>query len=426
MTPLLFALVDCNNFYVSCERVFNPKLENLPVITLSSNDGCVISRSNEAKVLGIPMGIPVFQVRQIIEKHDIKVFSSNFALYGDMSQRVMETLTQFTPEIEVYSIDEAFLNLGGFEEYRDLTEYGREIATTVRRWTGIPVSVGIAETKTLSKIASWIAKTSKKAHGVVNLSNSDYQEEALSRVPVGKVWGIGRQYAKLLNEDGVETALQLRDLNDDWIRNQMGIVGLRLVNELRGIACLALEDVVQPQKSMVTSRTFSHDVKSLEELAESISTFTVMVAKRLRDHKQTCKLLTIFIRTNQFRNKEDQYRNSAVVELRIATNDTGELLQASQQALKRIYRKGFNYKQAGVMLTGLAPADYVQGDLFDTKDRVRSEKLMSALDQIDAKMGVGAIQYASEGIEKTWKPDFTRRSPHYTTSWDSLASVKAD
>ncbi len=271
MSPV-FGLVDCNNFYVSCERVFNPALEGRPVIVLSNNDGCAVARSNEAKALGIKMGAPAFQLRDLIGKHQIQVFSSNYALYGDMSRRVMRSLSEFTPEIEIYSIDEAFLDLSGFR-HCDLTDYGHRIRSTVKQWTGIPVSIGIAETKTLAKIANRIAKKSQRAKSVLDLTHSPFQDRALEITDVADVWGIGRRYAHFLKQNGIHTALQLRDADDTFIKHKMGVTGTRLLQELRGVSCYALEQSPPRKKGITVSRSFKHAIQSLDELKEAIATY---------------------------------------------------------------------------------------------------------------------------------------------------------
>ena len=279
--PPLFALADCNNFYASCERVFNPKLAGRPAIVLSNNDGCVVARSNEAKALGIAMGVPAFQIRHLIRKHDVQVFSSNYALYGDLSQRVMETLQQFSPEVEVYSIDEAFLNLSGFTNI-NLTDYGRRIRATVKQWTGIPVSVGIAETKTLAKIANHVAKRTEGTDGVFDFTAWPDRDSVLARVLVEEVWGIGPNYARLLTQHGITTALGLRDADDHWIQKQMGVVGLRTVHELRGISCLPLEQCPPPKQGITCSRSFGRPVTTLAEMREAVAAYTARAAEKLR------------------------------------------------------------------------------------------------------------------------------------------------
>ena len=419
----VFALVDCNNFYASCERVFNPRLEGQPIVVLSNNDGCVVARSNEAKALGIGMGVPEFQIRTLLHAHHVQVFSSNYTLYGDLSQRVMETVEQFCPDVEIYSIDEAFLSLSGFTS-RNLTEYGRTIRTTVKRWTGIPVSVGIAETKTLAKIANRVAKRTPDTGGVFDLLACPDRDALLNRIAVGDVWGIGPNHARFLKQHGIITVLQLRGVEDQWIRKHMGIVGLRLVQELRGVSCLSLEECPSPKQSLTCSRAFGKPISTLAEMEEAVSAYTTRVAEKLRHEGLAATVLTVSLMTNEFKD-EPQYSNALTVKLFVATDTTRELIRSALHGIRNIYRDGYRYKKAGVMLTGLGPVSQVQADLFDHHDRVRSTRLMSALDAVNGRWGAGALQYASSGITKKWKTHFHRRSPAYTTHWDQLPVVKA-
>ena len=419
--PPIFALVDCNNFYASCERVFNPGLQGKPVVVLSNNDGCVVARSNEAKALGIGMGVPEFQIRPLLRAHRVQVFSSNYTLYGDMSQRVMETLEQFCPDLEVYSIDEAFLSLLGFERH-DLTEYGRQIRRTVKQWTGIPVSVGIAETKTLAKIANRIAKRTPDLGGVFYLLACSDQDALLSRVAVEDVWGIGQNHARVLKQHGITTALQLRGVDDQWIRKRMGIVGLRLVMELRGVSCLNLEQCPAPKQSLTCSRAFGTLISTLAEMEEAVSTYTSRVAEKLRRERLTASMLAVCLTTNTFK-EGPQYSNALTLPLPVATDSTASLIRYALRGIRAIYRDGYLYKKAGVMLTGLALASQTQVDLFDDQDRGKSKRLMSALDAVNDRWGAGTLHYASSGITKAWKTQFHRRSPAYTTDWNALPIV---
>jgi len=421
--PPVFALVDCNNFYVSCERVFQPTLGGKPVVVLSNNDGIVVARSNEAKALGIAMGVPAFQVRSLIRAHDVQVFSSNYALYGDLSRRVLDTLAQFSPNIEVYSIDEAFLSLSGFTS-RNLTEYGRAIRATVKRWTGIPVSVGIAETKTLAKIAGEVAKRTRDAGGVCDLTAGPERDTLLADIPVEDVWGVGPNRARLLTAHGVRTARDLREADEHWIRKRMGVVGARIVQELRGVSCLALEDCPAPKQGITVSRMFGRPVTTLAEMKEAIAFYTGRAAEKLREERLAVNALTVFLTTNPFKD-EPQYSNAATVKLPVATDATPELLRQALRGIARIYREGYRYNKAGVMLTALVPASQVQGDLFDERDRERSSRLMRLLDRLNAEMGAGTLRYAAEDFTKRWRARFERRSPAYTTSWRDLPVAKA-
>lgn len=416
------ALVDCNNFYVSCERVFAPKLEGQPVIVLSNNDGCAVARSAEAKALGIKMGTPVFQMQDLIKRHQIRVFSSNYALYGDLSNRVMHTLQNFTPEVEVYSIDEAFLGFLG-----DVSEAALwTMRETIRRWTGIPTSIGLATTKTLAKIAN---RQAKGRDGVYKLEDP---ETVLAELPVGEVWGIGRQSAKKLKRYGVETALDLQRADLRWIRRQMGVVGVRIVQELRGIPCLPLERVPQPRKSCRVSRSFGRPVTTLAELSEAIATHTARAAHKLRRDNLAASLLTVFIATNRFSQTDPYYSNAATIGLAAPTNDTRTLTQAALTVLKPLYEAGLSssftgevrYQKAGVCLTELSPANQVQQTLFDKpQDLEKARRLMTAIDALNRQFGAGTVRYGAEGLYQPWQTRIRQRSPRYTTRWDELLRV---
>lgn len=421
--PPAFAIVDCNNFYVSCERVFNPRLAGKPVVVLSNNDGCVVARSNEAKALGIKMGVPVFQISSLIKTHGVQVFSSNYALYADMSQRIMNTLSKFTPDIEIYSIDEAFLDLSQFKRY-DLTDYGHKIRSTIKQWTGIPVSIGIAETKTLAKIANKIAKKSVKAEGVLNLTASPYLNRALEITDVGDVWGIGHSYSSFLEKHGIHNALQLRDADDKFIKKKMGITGIRLLNELRGIPCYALEQFPSPKKGITVSRTFKNSIESLDDLKEAVAAYASIGAEKLRKEHSVAGVIMVFLMTNRFR-KENYYINIKTIKLPVATSDTSELIHYAHEGLKAVYRKGYLYKKTGVMFKHLYPENQIQADLFNYKDFKRSKKLMQALDNVNKKMGSDTLKYAATGLttNQSWKTVFKRRSPSYTTNWDQIVKV---
>ncbi|NOS82790.1 MAG: Y-family DNA polymerase [Nitrospira sp.] len=421
--PPVFALVDCNNFYASCERVFHPRLAGQPIVVLSNNDGCVVARSNEAKALGIGMGVPEFQIRPLLRAHHVHVFSSNYTLYGDLSQRVMETLEQFSPDLEIYSIDEAFLSVAGFER-RNLTDYGRAIRRTVKQWTGLPVSVGIAETKTLAKIANRVAKQTPDTDGVFDLLACPDRDTLLGKVAVDEVWGIGPSYARLLTQHGITTALQLRDADEHWIRRHMGIVGVRLVAELRGHSCLELEACPPPKQGITCSRSFGRSVRTLAEMEEAVSSYISRAAEKLRGEGLAATVLTVFVMTNAFTN-EPRYRNSVTCSLSVGTDTTSELIRAALRGLRTIYRDGYRYKKAGVMFTALVPASQVQPDLFDQQDRPRSTRLMTALDAINDRWGAGTLQYAASGLTKAWKTQCHRRSPAYTTNWAELPVVNA-
>jgi DNA polymerase V len=415
----IFALVDCNNFYVSCERVFDPKLEGRPVVVLSNNDGCVVARSNKAKALGIGMGVPAFEVEDIIGKNDVEVFSSNYSLYADMSSRVMKTLSTFTPDIEVYSIDEAFLNLAGFS--CSLTECGRKIQQTVKKWTGIPVTVGIAQTKTLAKIASRIAKKSAKAAGVLDLTDSPYLRKALIKVPVERVWGVGIKTAVKLKRAGIKTALDLNGADVSWIRNKFGVVGVRTVYELRGISCYPLEENPPAKKSIAVSRMFGRPVESIEELKQAVASYASRAGEKLREQGLAASVITVYVTTSRF--IENKYFNSHMFEFPVATDNTMELISCALNCVERLYRKGCLFKKAGIILNGLVPESRIQGSLFDGINREKSRRLMQAVDTINTRLN-SPLRWAAEGLEQSWKVKFNRRSYRYTTRWDELPEVR--
>ena len=425
MSPV-FVLADCNNFYVFCERVFNPKLEGEPVVVLSNNDGCVVSRSNEAKALGIKMGAPIFELSGMIKRHGVKVFSSNYALYGDMSQRVMETLSGFAEDIEIYSIDEAFLDLSGFRN-ENLTDYGRRICSAVKQCTGIPVSIGIAETKTLAKIANKTAKKSPETKGVLALTVSSRKESALAETKVSDIWGIGSSYSGFLEKIGIKNALQLRDADSfliNRIKRKMGVWGTRIIQELKGIPCYSVQTCPPPEKGITVSRTFRHPIESLSELKEALAAYVSMGAEKLRRENAATCALSVFLHTSRFK-KEDFYFRIKTIDLPVATMDTGELIRYAGEGLEGIYEKGRMYKRAGVMFKDLLPDNRFQMGLFDGVNRKRSEKLMKTLDAVNLKMGSDTLAYAATGLAGTgsWQTVFEKRSPFYTTDWNQIPEV---
>mgnify|MGYP000957851462 CR=1 FL=1 len=419
----MFALVDCNNFYASCERVFRPDLNEKPVVVLSNNDGCVIARSNEAKALGIPMGAPAFQYENIFKKHKVEVFSANFALYGDMSNRVMSILGEFTPDMEIYSIDEAFLQFKGFE-YFDLQKEGEAMLQKVQKWTGIPICVGMAPTKSLAKVANRIAKKyPKKTGGVYIIKTEEQRIKALKWLPVEDVWGIGRQHAKRLQRIGVKTAYDFTLLSDAWVKQNMTIVGLRLKHDLQGLPNILLEESV-PRKSIATTRTFEKPYTNFEDLRERISTFAVMSAEKLRAQNSSCNSLMVFIKTNKHREDAPQYNRSIVVKLPFSTSSSIEISNYAIAALKQIYREGFAYKKAGVVLQDFTSSSCVQQKLFDNRNE-KHIPLMKAVDKINTTYGQQKIRLASQDTQRVWKMKQEKLSPRYTTSLDDVIEVKA-
>lgn len=418
----MFALVDCNNFYASCERVFNARIAKKPVVVLSNNDGCIIARSNEAKAIGFKMGDPYFKVRELIEQHGVAVFSSNYALYGDMSRRVMETLEGFAPEVEIYSIDEAFLNLSGIAANR-LASIAADIRRTVKQWTGIPVSVGVAPTKTLAKAANWLAKRSEGANGVWSLQTDQERQEALLRLPIGDVWGIGRRWAAMLASHGVTTAAEFCRQPDSWIRQRMNVVGLRTAWELRGEPCIPLELAPPPKKNICVSRMFGKRLTAYEPVQEALIAYVSRAAEKLRRDRLTARQMTVFLHNSRFTTTEPHYSNSASFALAYATNDTGELIRQACTGLKRIFRDGFAYSKCGVILDELTGDAVRQGDLFDQGDTERTRKLMETLDTINRSMGRDTVFYAGSGIKRDWKAFATMKTQHFTTDWHALFKV---
>jgi DNA polymerase V len=414
----VFALVDCNNFYVSCERVFNPKLQGKPVIVLSNNDGCVVARSNEAKALGIKMGVAAFEIAGLLKKHNVISLSSNYTLYADMSSRVMDTLSTFSPDMEVYSIDEAFLNLAGISD--SLADYGHQIRQTVKKWTGMPVSIGIANTKTLAKIANHISKKSSHVDGVLDLTCAANPEEILASVPVEKVWGIGIKMTIVLKRVGINTALDLSKADIGWIRDKFGVVGVRTVYELRGEPCYELEQNPPAQKSLVVSRMFGQPIEDIEQLKEATATYAARAGEKLREQKLTAGAVSIFVTTSRF--IKNKYFNSHTTEFAIPTNDTTELIQAAISSIEKLYRKGCQFKKCGVILIGLVPESQMQRGLFDNVEREKAARLMQAIDTINAKVD-SPVRWAVEGINQPWQVKFKRRSSRYTTRWDELPMV---
>ena len=388
------------------------------MVVLSNNDGCVIARSNEAKTLGIGMGVAAFEVADLIKKHNVEVFSSNYTLYADMSSRIMETLSTFTPEIEVYSIDEAFLNLAGFK--CSLADYGHRIKQTVQKWTGLPVSIGIARTKTLAKIANHLAKRSAQFDGVLDLTASTNLEQVLAEVPVEKVWGIGIKMTIILKWTGINTALDLSKADIGWIRNRFGVVGVRTVYELQGICCYQLEQNPPAKKSIIVSRMFGVPMESIEPLKEAVATYAVRAGEKLREQKLAASALTIFVTTSRF--IKNRYFNSHTVEFAVSTNDTTELIRAALLSIEKLYRRNCQFKKCGVILTGFVPESRIQRSLFDDADREKSKRLMRAIDAINAKVN-SPIRWAAEGLSQSWQVKFHLRSRRFTTCWNELPEV---
>ncbi|MDB2390401.1 Y-family DNA polymerase [Alphaproteobacteria bacterium] len=414
----MFALIDCNNFYCSCERVFQPALEGKPLIVLSNNDGCVIARSNEAKAIGVSMGDVYFKNKDRFHQQGVLVRSSNYTLYGDMSHRVMTILSTFAPHAEIYSIDECFLDLSGFPA-RSLVEYAHDICRTVKQWTGIPVSVGIGQTKTLAKLANRIAKRHKTARGVYFIDNQTKLDNALQNTDVTDIWGIGSRLGKKLKLQGVQTAASFARLQDGWVRKNMGVTGLRTALELRGKVCLSLETQQQDKQSICVSRSFGKAITDYDELHDVISTFITMATEKLRKGKMMAGGLSVFVRTNTFQHDQPQYSNAQTIGMVPATNDTRDIHKVAQHILKKIYRPGYHYKKAGILLLDLGLAVNSPQMLFHTPNP-RTIKLLESFDVINQKFGAGSIQYGQLKRPKGWYAPQKYRSAHFTTSWADI------
>lgn len=418
-----FALVDCNNFYASCERVFNPRLLRRPIVILSNNDGCVIARSEEAKQLGIPMGAPAHEHKATFEKNAVVVMSSNYALYGDMSARVMETLRPCVPAMEVYSIDEAFLALENWQG----AEFARELRARVRQWTGIPVSIGIGPTKTLAKIANRIAKKMPELGGVLDLETVRDIDELLARVPCGDIWGIGKRLAVRLAAGGIRTACDLKHGEAAWVRKILGVVGERILRELQGVSCLALEEVPVPKKGIASAKSFGRPVESLRELEEALATYTARAAEKLRSGRLLARQVHVFVATNPFSVRQPQYSAGAQTALVRPSNHSPDLIAAALELLREIYRPGHQYKKTGVFVTELIAESDLQPDLFEAPAEAvgRVRELDRIVDGLNRKLGRNAIRYGSMGVKSRWAMRQERRSQKFTTRWDELPVAKA-
>lgn len=410
------AIIDVNNFYVSCERVFNPKLENKPVVVLSNNDGCAISRSNEAKALGIKMGTPWFKFKEFAKQENVTALSSNYTLYLDMSHRVMTLLSKFSPDQEVYSIDESFLDLTSFKS-KDLIQYSQQIKTKIKQWTGLPVSIGIGSTKTLSKLANYIAKKNSSFKGVCNLNvmDQDTLETWMSHIPVNEVWGVGRSLALKLNQLGIISVLDLKLADPDYIRQQFSIVLEKTVRELNGLICMELKDIAEPNKEIMVSRSFGRRVKDKQELIEAVTAYTSRAAERMRKQESVATSLYIYIRTSPHDDKK-QYANGINIPLFQPTDDSMALTNAALLGLDYIYREGFDYQKAGVTLCNLTSKDKMQGNLF--KDTIAHSR-MKIMDTINQRWK-GKLKLGSEGVTKEWEMKAQFKSRNYTTDWDQL------
>ena len=419
----VFGLVDCNNFYASCERIFQPSLEGKPIAILSNNDGCVIARSNEAKALGLPMGAPAHQYNSFFNQHNVKVFSSNYPLYGDMSRRVMDVLKQFTLLVEVYSIDEAFLQFEGFEHY-DLEEYARQIRKRVRKWTGMPVSIGLGPSKALAKVANRVAKKfADRTGGVYVIDSEEKRIKALKWLAIGDVWGIGYRHNKRLVLRHVRTAYDFTQLSDAWVRKEMSVVGLRLKHDLLGKSSIPLEMIAAPKKAIATTRSFESLIDDYQELRERVSTFASLCAEKLRRQNSRCHAVYVFVRSNPFMPDLPQYRNSTMISLPFATNSSLTLSKTALHGLDLIYKSGISYKKAGVMVTGIVPQDAYQTTLFNYENP-KHQALMQHIDYLHKRFGPHKIKIANQDLNKTYKMKQAHLSPRYTTDVRDVIRVR--
>lgn len=415
------ALIDCNSFYVSCERLFKPSLINKPVIVLSNNDGCIISRSSEAKALGVKMGEPYFKAKKIIAKNNIYVFSSNYSLYGDISRRVMKTLKYFAPEMETYSIDEAFLNLTIIPD-EEILQFGKKIRETILQWVGIPTSIGIATTKTLSKIANHIAK--KEKSGIVSLINKKNIDHILKKIEIRDVWGVGRQLSKFYINNGIFNANQLKNVSNNWIKKNSNVLSSRTAMELRGVSCIALEIAQSKRKSCCVSRSFGKKIERLQELKESITNHCLNAAEKIRSESLLAKSITIFIRTSPFQKMEIHYSNSKTIDFPIATDNSIEIVKSAVFGLKSIFKKGYKYQKSGIILSGLCESKNYNDNLFSSTKDKRTKNLMRSIDYTNFRYGRSTLSLAVALSNKKWKTKRQHSSKIDTANFDCLPIVK--
>jgi len=418
----MIGLLDCNNFYVSCERVFQPSLEGRPVIVLSNNDGCAVSRSEEAKALGIAMATPAFLIEDLIKQYDVAVFSSNYTLYGDMSERVMKIIKGMVPRVEVYSIDEIFLDFSSFK-FTDLFHFATHLRTEVMQQTGIPVSVGIAPTKTLAKMANKLAKKYKKEVGVHYARTKDEIQELLTATAIGDVWGIGGQYEKLLLSHDVSTAADFVRLNEEWIRKNMTVVGHRMWNEMRGIPCIKWDEQPPPKKAICTSKSFGQLVTKKKDIEEAVASHVAVCSKKLRQDKSCANEMQVFIQTNPFRPEDKQLYGSINLRLRVASNNTQELIKYALRGLHHIFQDGYKYVKAGVMVLDIVPEWVTQLSLFDAPPREKDKLLMKTIDEINHSYGTNAVRLGVQGYHHNWRLRRQHLSKKYTTDISELLTI---
>ena len=418
---ILFALVDCNNFYVSCERIFNPKIKEKPTVVLSNNDGCVIARSQEVKDLGVKMGTPIFLINHLVEIHNINVYSSNFALYGDISNRIMSIIKDDNPDAEIYSIDEAFLDLSNFPD-QDVEEIGKEIRETVLQWTGIPTSIGIAKTKTLSKIANHIAK--KKQSGVTSLIGIENLDPILEKVEINDVWGVGRQLTKFYQKHGIYNAKQLKNKSNTWIKKSSNVLSSRTAMELRGVPCIGLETTTTKRKSCVVSRSFGKRIETFQELKEAVANYCLNASEKIRSESLVAKAITVFVRTSRFQRNYGYYSNAKTIDFPIATNNSIEIVKTAVSILESIFKNGYRYQKAGVMLTGLRNDDG-RKNLFSSEKDEKIDSLMRSIDNTNYRYGRSTLSLASAGVQKKWNMRRQYSSKIDTADFYCLPKIKA-
>jgi|TARA_B110000495_G_scaffold68380_1_gene58312 DNA polymerase V len=421
MNNKIFALVDCNNFYASCERVFNPKLEGKPIVVLSNNDGCIIARSNEAKALGIPMGAPFFKYKQLINRNKVHVFSSNYTFYGDMSARVMTSLRSLVDEIEIYSIDEAFLDISSFA-YCDLEDTAKEIKTLIKQWTGIPVSIGIGSSKTLAKIANRQAKKDS-LDNVFDIRNPDVKKSVLQELPVEEIWGISTRWGRRLRKIGIETAQDLVEANPRYVKKTISIVGERIHYELNGVSCIGIEEV-KNKKNIISSKSFGKKVSQVQELEEAVSNYTARACEKLRLQNSRAQGLYVFLRTSPHIDKERQYSNGMSVHFSIPTSNTSKIIKEAKRLTNKLFLPGYEYQKVGVMLMNISDAKNEQSSFLDKENYNKSDNIMKSLDVVNKQFGSGSLILGAQGIQKNWRMKADRKSGAYTTNLKDLPIVK--
>ena len=419
----MVALVDCNNFYASCERLFQPALQQKPIVVLSNNDGCVIARSNEAKALGIPMGAPAFMIEPLIKKHQVAVFSSNYILYGSLSNRVMNVLRGCAAAIEVYSIDEAFLDVSGMKHH-DLFAWALQVQQKVTKEVGIPISIGVGQTKTLAKMANRYAKKERKEVGVYVAQEEWQRLHLLQQTRVEDIWGCGRQYSNLLTQHNVFTAADFVQVQEEWVRKKMTVVGVRMQQELKGISCIGYDTLPPNKKCIQTARSFGTLLQHKNELREPIASYANSCATKLRKQKTCTSSVYVFIHTNRHRTQDRQYFKSVTISLDTPTNDSAAIIQAALKGLDIVFRPGYQFKKAGVLVLDITPDDQVQTSLFDTTDRGKSHVMMKALDEVNQLYGKNTVQYAVQGFKKKWRLKQAKLSPCYTTNIHEVLTIQ--